>query len=166
MKVHEQRLFRIPIDELRSYLKKAHSVDLSGVEPSIEGEFIVFALNIETASTAESGPLPSSKLQSEVVVESSVPRIRRRRRKRNRIKTRGWKVLGKITNSQGLVANVYEPFVSALKGVAVPRSEQRRIVRQIMVRNRNTPTDESVEYFLENTLEYLRSRASKPEAQP
>jgi len=61
-------------------------------------------------------------------------------------------------NSKGLPANVYEPLVRALEGKEITRSEQKKLVRQLMVENGNDPSSESVEYFLENTLEYLRMR--------
>lgn len=162
MKTHEERVFRVPIEELRALLRSQHGVNLSGIEPFIAGDYIVFAIQV-------SGDKPvSPELSGGVVTTSARPPrgsgIRRTRRRRNRIKTRGWKVVGKIKNSQGLVANIYEPFVAALKGVALPRSEQRKLVRQIMIRNRNRPAEASVDYYLENTMEYLAKEPSKASA--
>ena len=39
--------------------------------------------------------------------------------------------------------------------------EQRKKVESILKLNRNKPSEESVNYFLENTLEYLRSQIGK-----
>lgn len=152
MRVQEQRILKIPIDELRELLKKSHGVDLSGVEPFIEGEYLAFSLDV-----AE-GRVPHARLDTRSTVERRAPRARRRRKKRNRVRTRGWKVIAKIENSQGLTANIYEPFVKALGEKPLPKSEQRRVVRQIMVDNGNRPTDQSVEYFLTNTLQYMASK--------
>lgn len=164
MKTHEERLFRVPLEELRALLQSQHDVDLSGVEPYIAGDHLVFAVQV---SSDKSNPTESAG-----GTESSIGRlprgsgIRRTRRKRNRIKTRGWKVVGKIKNSQGLVANIYEPFVTALKGGTMTRAEQQKAVREIIVRNSNHPTEESVDYYLENTLEYLSLKKTGAPAAP
>jgi hypothetical protein len=162
MRTHEERQFRIPIDELRLVLKRQHGVDLTGVEPYIEGDHVVFSI--------QQPPPASAEVDSSHSVAAAKPELppvrsrrRRRRRRRNRIKTRGWQVLDRITNSQGLTANVYEPFVRALQGLEGTRAEQRALVRSIMEKNGNTPATESIDYYLDNTLEYLRRRA-QPEA--
>jgi hypothetical protein len=155
MKTHEERLFRVPIDELREVLRTQHGVDLSSVEPYIAGQYVVFALQLP-------GGEPSFEPTTGSAVVPSPNRgrgIRRTRRKRNRIKTRGWKVVGRIQNAQGLVANIYEPFFTALHDSNLPRAEQRRLVRQIMVRNSNHPSEASVEYYLQNTLEFIKSKS-------
>ena len=152
MRVHEQRVLKIPVDELRQLLRKSHGVDLGSVEPYLDGEYVVFSLDVGAEKVAPLGIRPKSD-----VVEGP-HRVRRRKKKRNRVRTRGWRVVSKITNSQGLTANIYEPFVSALGAKPLPKSEQRKLVRQIMVDNGNKPTDESVEYFLTNTLEYLSTK--------
>ena len=79
-------------------------------------------------------------------------------RRRCRIKTRGWKVIAQIENTRGLKANIYEPFIFALEGKDFTRSEQRKIIYQIMMKNRNNPSEESVDYYLDNTLEYLAKK--------
>lgn len=157
MKTHEERLFRVPIEELRSILRSQHGVDLAGVEPYILGDYLVFAIQV----SGEKSSSPDLSSRSGVSAGRS-PRgrgIRRGRRRRNRIKTRGWKVVAKINNSKGLIANIYEPFVSALRGSAIPRSEQRKLVRQIMIKNANRPAEDSVDYYLENTLDFLNGKS-------
>lgn len=156
MKVQEERLFKIPIDELRAALRAQYGVDLSGIEPYLDGDNIAFCLRLEQKSAG-----PETIRPQVTTGERNRGRIRRRRRKRNRIKTRGWVVISKITNSKGLVANVYEPFVRALDGRQITKSEQRKIVRQIMIQNGNDPPEDSVDYFLENTLEYLAKRPAE-----
>ena len=150
MKVQEERLFKIPIDEIRTLLKDQYGVDLAGVEPYLEEEHIVFALRQhDESSTDEVLPFRQH------TTGKRPSRARRRRRKRNRIRTRGWNVIAKITNSKGLVANIYEPLVKALEGREVTKAEQKKTVRQLLIANGNDPSEESVEYFLNNTLEYL-----------
>lgn len=131
-------------------LENQYGVDLSEVEPYLEKDSIVFAIGLDEArATSERCSAAPPKMTP------LGKKSRRSRRKRNRVKTRGWKVVGKITNSKGLVANVYEPLVEALRESQVARSEQKKLVRQIIAGNGNNPTDESVEYFLSNTREYL-----------
>lgn len=165
MRTHEERQFRIPIDELRAVLKKQHGVDLSEVEPFIDGEHLVFAFQHASSEPSEveiSSPGVASKPELPPVRKAR----RQRRRKRNRVKTRGWRVIERITNSQGLRANIYEPFVSALREDNGTRAEKRAIVRGIMERNGNSPTPDSIDYYLDNTLEYLRRGTPTEVAQP
>ena len=150
MKVHQERIFKVPVDELRILLQKQYRVDLSGVDPYLDGDFIVFSVQMGS----EFHQLTTSPI-TESNVEKKRTRSRKRLRKRNRIKTRGWEVLGQITNSRGLKANIYEPFVEGLIGLEITRSEQKKIIRQIMIGNGNRPSDESVEYHLDNTIEYI-----------
>ena len=127
-------------------------MDLTAVEPYIDGQYVVFSIEVASEKVSHGG------LKAKAEVVQSRPRVRRRRKVRNRIRTRGWSVVSKITNSQGLTANIYEPFVKALGDKPLPKNEQRKLVRQIMVDNGNKPTDQSVEYFLTNTLEYLSTK--------
>jgi len=152
VKVHQERRLKIPLEEIRSLVSRELGIDLSGVEPSIEGDFLVFEVGLQSDP-----PSPILKPRATPATKGT----RRRVRRRNRIKTKGWNVVSKITNSQGLVANVYEPFVDALREANVSRSEQRKLVRQLLIRNRNHPSEKSVEYFLNNTLEYLRDQAKQ-----
>ncbi len=182
MKVVEERIIRVPVDEIRAILREQYKIDLTGVEPYLDGDSLAFALPIVSETRAippgakdlaSVGPAKIAQRAVErrltelpgVTVESAVRRkkARRRRRRRNRVKTRGWPIAARITNSKGLVANVYEPLVKALDGREVTRAEQKKVVRQLMVENGNDPSPESVEYFLDNTLEYLRTKAKPVE---
>ena len=87
----------------------------------------------------------------------TVKKKRRTRRKRNRMKTRGWKVVARIRNSKGQKCAVYEPFVEALKDL-LPLADQRLVVAKILRSNKNRPSETSIQYFLENTLEYLEKQ--------
>ncbi len=153
MKVREERLFKIPVEEIRDLLKTQYGVDLAGVDPYLEKDHVVFAVLVDD----ESGAHPATE-RVHPSTERRPGRARRRRRKRNRVRTRGWNVVAKIQNSKGLVANIYEPLVKALERREIAKSEQRKVVRQILIANGNDPSEESVEYFLTNTLEILAQK--------
>jgi len=87
----------------------------------------------------------------------STGRKRRAHRKRNRMRTRGWEILARITNSKGQRCAIYKPFVDALQKPNLTLEEQKRSVENILRSNRNRPSEVSIQYFLENTLEYLNS---------
>lgn len=165
MRTLQERQFRIPIDELRMVLKKQHGVDLAGVEPFIDGDQLVFSV-VEGSALRPREEEVALASREKPELPSIHARRRHRRRRRNRIKTRGWKVVGRIMNSQGLTANVYEPFVQALKDIEGTRAEQRALVRRIMERNGNSPTADSIDYYLDNTLEYFRRQRGSTGANP
>ena len=72
------------------------------------------------------------------------------------MKTRGWEVVARITNSKGQNCAIYKPFVDALQNQKLPIDEQKKLVEGILRSNRNRPSETSIQYFLENTLEYLK----------
>jgi hypothetical protein len=77
------------------------------------------------------------------------------------MKTRGWNVVTKTTNSHGQTVTIYEPFVKALRGMSGPRRAKEKAVSEILKANGNKPGPESVKYYLENTLEYLAMESSQ-----
>lgn len=91
------------------------------------------------------------------------PDRRSSRRKRRRMKTRGWKVVGMIKNSYGQSARIYRPFVDALSQKGLTTAQKRSIVAKILRGNGNRPTDSSIEYYMMNTIEFL-SQAPKEES--
>ena len=74
--------------------------------------------------------------------------------------TRGWPVIAKISNSKGQTAVIYRPFVDALTKQGLSRKDQRAVVEDILRANGNRPSEASVEYFLSNTLEFLRKESA------
>lgn len=72
------------------------------------------------------------------------------------MKTRGWEVVARITNSKGQKCTIYKPFVAALQDPDLSLDEQRKRVEAILRANRNRPSENSIMYFLDNTLEYLK----------
>ena len=71
------------------------------------------------------------------------------------MKTREWEI-GRITNSKGQKCSIYKPFVDALQNPNLTNEEQKKVVEEILRSNRNRPSETSIQYFLENTLEYLK----------
>jgi len=90
---------------------------------------------------------------------------RRRKGRRNRTRTRGWKPLATVTNSLGQRVRIYDVFVNALKDKNLGRVEQRKVVENLIRANGNDPARDQVDYFLSNTLEYLRQGPSKQAGQ-
>jgi hypothetical protein len=137
---------RIPIAEIESSLRAKHTLPRILSDVHIDGDSLV--LNF------------TGELEPPVVVGSSIPSdgIRRRRRdhrKRNRMKTRGWDIVARMTNSKGQKCAIYKPFVDALRNLDLTTDDQRKVVEKLLRSNRNKPTETSIQYFLENTLEYL-----------
>jgi len=77
------------------------------------------------------------------------------------MKTRGWEVLDRIVNSKGQKCAIYKPFVDALRQ-PMEAGDQRVTVAKILKSNDNRPTETSISYFLENTLEYLKMQSKPP----
>ena len=73
------------------------------------------------------------------------------------MKTQGWNVVTKTTNSHGQTVTIYKPFVDALSGMKGSKREKEKVVTEILRANGNRPGPGSVRYYLENTLEYLEA---------
>jgi len=143
-------LVKIPIGEIEEWIRAKH------VLPSTLSEFRIEDSNL--VLTFKEDDTVSTPVR-ELTVKTS-RRKRRFRKKRNRMKTRGWKTVARITNSKGQKCTIYEPFVDALQDSKLTPDEQRKTVEKILRSNRNRPNEDSVTYFLENTLEYLRGNKS------
>jgi len=80
------------------------------------------------------------------------------------MKTRGWDVVAKFVNSRGQSCTIYRPFYDTLSSRKFKPREAYSAVRDILVSNGNNPKPSSVEYFLNNTLEYVgrKSESSSP----
>ena len=69
-----------------------------------------------------------------------------------------------VTNSLGQRVRIYSVFTEALKDKQLSRTEQRKVVENLMRANGNVPTRDQVDYFLGNTLEFLRRGPGKAES--
>lgn len=144
-----QIILKKPLTEIENELKNKHGITANCLDVKIEDESLVFTFEFD--DTFSRGTLNDKK---------TIKQMTKSKPKRNRMKTRGWKVIGKFENSLGQTVNIYEPFGEALRNRELSRSEQERITKKILESNGNNPSRASIEYFLNNTLEYLKSLES------
>lgn len=142
-------LVKIPLSEIEQSVRSKHSLPATLVDIRLEDDSLVLYF-------AEKPKDHSSELLVQTPTLLKKKRRRKSRRKRNRTKTRGWSVITRMTNSKGQKCAIYEPFVKALQDPELTDEQQRQLAVKILKANRNKPSDASVRYFLENTLEYLR----------
>jgi len=144
-------IVKIPLLEIAESIREKHTLLAELADVHIEGDNLVLSFK-----EAESETLDVGEIQPASSVLQNPQRKRRLRRKRNRMKTRGWAVVGRIVNSKGQKCSIYKPFVDALQNQELTEEEQRKKVESILKSNKNKPTEESIEYFLNNTLEFLK----------
>lgn len=168
---------RIPLSDIAHDVAQLHGIKLQLTTVKIDGDSLVLEYADAgerggpspgpTAESPEPGATPGSttnvtEARTSAAQALSLP-IRRKRRsgRRNRMKTRGWNVVTKTTNSHGQTVTIYEPFVSALSGMTGARRQKEKVVAEILRANGNRPGPDSIRYYLENTLEYLGRRTSQ-----
>jgi hypothetical protein len=144
---------RIPIDEIERMVRSKHNLPDKMIDVRLETDYLL--LYFANEDKANSLMSRTSSLSSTTFVGKK--RKRRARRRRNRMKTRGWDAVARILNRKGQACAIYKPFVEALSQ-SMSAEEQRAVVTKILKSNGNRPSEASVNYFLENTLEYLSSR--------
>lgn len=175
-----QTVVRVPMSAVVKELAATHSIRLPLSCFALEGDSLVITFGSvfddhteESTGSLEASPairradkatldVPKDRVETSLSASRSrAKRGRRRSGSRNRMKTRGWNVVAKIQNSHGQTVAVYEPFVTALKGPKQPRRAMERIVEHILRSNGNDPKRSSIEYFLNNTLEFISSGSSE-----
>jgi len=144
-------LVKVPISEIEQWMRTKHVLPEVLTDFRIEENNLILYFSDEHATQRESNPQ---------LLQTSI-RKRRAHRKRNRMKTRGWEVVARMTNSKGQECAIYKPFVEALQDRTLNSEEQRKLVEKILRSNRNRPSETSIQYFLENTIEYLQNQESK-----
>jgi hypothetical protein len=152
-------LVKIPVSEISASLKKKHNLADAFSDVRIEGDCIVFYFSKNSEQANYANPdVKMSEVESErIETVVKLQRKRRAKKKRNRMKTSGWSVVAKIQNSLGQTCIIYRPFVDALKE-KIPRTQQRKLVEQILRSKGNKPSEASINYFMENTLQYLQMK--------
>src|SRR6266571_5522451 len=157
---HIVTVVRVPLDEIVQSIKQRNQITDPFDEVRVEDDCLTFYFSRERGGFAL--PLTTALGHHERVSVEEKPtpkRSRRRARKRrNRMRTRGWDVVTKILTPKGQTAVVYKPFVDALSEPGLSVKEKRSRVQGILRANSNKPSPGSVDYFLENTLQYLASR--------
>jgi hypothetical protein len=145
---------RIPLSEIEESVRMKHDLPKILREAKLEETCLVLYFTDEPVSGEE-----------EIDSVSSVQPIHRKRRahrRRNRMRTRGWEIVDRIVNSKGQKCTIYKPFVEALENKELTTEEQLSIVGKILKSNRNRPSETSIHYFLDNTLEFLRLKFARP----
>jgi hypothetical protein len=156
--VEIRMLVQIPLADIAKEVASLHSISLPLLTAKVTGEDLVLEFGSGAAPTL---PIATTTSEAGGLLTHSQPSTqtsshrRRRTSRRNRMKTRGWGVVKKMTNSHGQTVTIYQPFVEALKNFKGPRRTKERAVAQILRSNGNTPGRESIRYYLDNTLEYL-----------
>jgi hypothetical protein len=146
-------IVRVPIGDIERMVRGRHNLPRNLFDVRIEADAVLLYFNDkekEDSPTDATVPLTSVEV-------SEKKRSRRARHKRNRMRTRGWDTIARIVNRKGQTCTIYKPFVEALNQ-PLSAEEQRAVVTRILRSNRNKPSEASVNYFLENTLEYLDSK--------
>lgn len=146
---------KIPMPEIEEWIRARH------VLPSVLAEYRLEENNLVLCF--KEGEISHTDIGFQSLENRT--RKRRARRKRNRMKTRGWQVVARISNSKGQKCSIYKPFVDALRNQNITIEEQRKLVERILRSNRNRPSEASIQYFLENTLEYLKEFPKNSESQ-
>jgi hypothetical protein len=141
---------KIPILDIEQNVRTNHVLPKLLVEARIDEGFLVLSFSDEPKTEEDFRPSDGASRKR-----------RRAHRKRNRMKTRGWEIVARITNSKGQKCSIYKPFVDALHGSNLTVEEQKAAVARILRSNKNKPSEKSVQYFLENTLEYLQSQMAR-----
>jgi hypothetical protein len=144
-------LVRIPLAEIEEWIRTKHNLPSVLSDFRLEDNTLVLYFRDEEEQ--------ERKVNSEL--PSNLTRRRRAPRKRNRMKTRGWEVVARITNSKGQYCAIYKPFVEALQDPKLTIEEQKKAVERILRSNRNRPSETSIQYFLENTIEYLQKQGEQ-----
>ena len=143
-------LVKIPLAEIEKWIRTKYVLPSVLTDSRLEENNLVLCFSEK--EVYQNKPEPEQQLPK------TQTKQRRARRKRNRMRTRGWEIVARITNTKGQNCAIYKPFVDALQDAKLTSEEQKKKVESILKSNRNKPSESSTEYFLENTLEYLRDK--------
>ncbi len=140
---------KIPIAEIAEWIKSKHSLPKVLTDFRIEEDALILCFSDE--------PISDKRM---ILPTLERPKLRKRRahRKRNRMKTRGWEPVARITNSKGQKCTVYKPFVDALSDSSLTADGRKKLVEKILRSNKNRPSETTIQYFLNNTLEYIQKQ--------
>jgi hypothetical protein len=143
---------RIPISEIEQMVRAKHILPKAMIDIRLEPDSLI--LYFSDKEKADSPDVTSLGPHANAILKK---RRRRARRRRNRTKTRGWEIVARITNKKGQSCAIYRPFAEALNRPLSP-TDQKTAVIKILKSNGNKPSEATINYFLENTLEYLSSK--------
>jgi len=158
----------VKVEDLVSELTRRNSVQGTLVDVRLDRDVLSIYLKpldrgLGDVASDDSQSSVSQSIAPTAIVSKPASRIRRPRagRVRNRMMTRGWDVVGQVVNKYGQKSNVYHPFVEALNDATLSRTDQRAVVSKILRANGNSPSPDSIDYFLEKTLQYLAEKGGQ-----
>jgi hypothetical protein len=170
MKGEMVMVVRLPVSEIVGIVAEQHHITLPLIDFRLDKDSLVLSFassesreetlrSLEGMLTAE----PETTAAPESRPGGPHPNAGRRspRKKRHRMKTRGWEIVGTIKNSYGQTARVYRPFLDALSEKRLTVAQKRAVVAKVLRANGNRPTDSSIEYYLMNTMEFLEETQKK-----
>jgi hypothetical protein len=151
-------MVKIPLSQIEQQVRSKHTLPETLIDARLEADSLVLYFAEKPRVQITENIAPTS-------IITQTKRRRRAHRKRNRMRTRGWEIVDHIVNSKGQKCAIYKPFVEALKQ-PMETANQKLAVARILKSNGNRPSEISIAYFLENTLEYLSGKhhQRKPEA--
>jgi hypothetical protein len=149
-------IVKVPLSEIEESIRLKHKLPEVLTDVQVEGDSLVLYFRDKPSAGYVQESIETSR--------SRAKKKRRVHRKRNRMRTRGWDIVARITNSKGQKCAIYKPFVNVLN-VPLPEAEQKLAVAKILRSNGNRPSETSIQYFLENTLEYLKKQREQSQSQ-
>src|SRR5687767_11594688 len=111
---------RWPIADLESMTRKKYGLKAKLSDFRLEGDNVVLYF---------AGAAPLLPVQRSEPPSTPTKARRRRTGRRNRMKTRGWEVVARFTNSKGQQCSIYKPFVEALRNDKLSEKDRRAAVR-------------------------------------
>lgn len=141
---------RIPLSEIEDQIRQKHVLPKGLIDTRIQDNALLLYFGEATPKPQELPPIP--------IVQPPKPKLVQ---KFHRTRTKGWKKVATIVNSKGRKCAIYKPFVDSLNSKSLTVEEQGIVVQKILESNGNIPSKETVQYFLDNTLEYVASQRKR-----
>ena len=141
---------KIPLSEIEDQLREKHVLPKNLIDTRIQDNALLLYFGNAKPKEPLLPPIP--------ITLPSKPKLVQ---KHYRTRTRGWKKIATIVNSKGRKCAIYKPFVDSLNGRNLKLDEQKIVVQKILEANGNISSKEVIQYFLDNTLEYLASQRKR-----
>lgn len=141
---------RIPLSEIEGQVRQKHVLPKNLIDVKVQDDALLLYFGNAQRKQPELPPIP--------IAEPPKPKLVI---KHNRTRTKGWKKVATIINSKGRKCAIYKPFVDSLNSKNLTAKEQRIVVKRMLESNGNISSEETTQYFLDNTLEYLASQKKR-----
>jgi hypothetical protein len=141
---------KIPLLEIEEQIREKHVLPKNLIDTKIQDNALLLYFGNVKPKEPILPPIPIAQPAKPKPVQ-----------KHYRTKTRGWKKIVTIINSKGRKCAIYKPFVNSLNDRDLTLEEQRIVVQKILESNGNIPSKETIQYFLDSTLEYIASQRKR-----